>query len=153
MPHETYLPSDLSSAKRTQFLQEAREGRARLRDKDGTTFVMLPEHELDVLDAYARWSVVQQRLTAYAARPSLPSVDELGELAWIRVFSADDLAEFADDLHGALITGLADQETAYVDGVVQAWRVTARQLEDPLRRSVLTSTFRAVDFEEASRPE
>jgi hypothetical protein len=153
MPHETYLPSDLSSAKRTQFLREAREGRARLRDKDGTTFVMLPEHELEVLDAYAKWSVIQQRLTAYASRSALPSVEELGELAWIRVFDSEDLAEFADELHGALITGLADQDTDYVDEVVKAWRISARQLEDPLRRAVLTSRFQAADFEEASRPE
>jgi hypothetical protein len=153
MSHETYQPSDLAGAKRTQFLQDARGGRARLRDKDGVTLVMLPEQDLDVLDNFAKWSMVQQRIASLAERTAKASVLELGDLAWVRVFDQDDLATFSDELHGALITALADKDTDLIEEVVGAWRITARQLEDPLRRSVLTSAFRASDFVDASAPE
>lgn len=153
MPHETYLPSDLAGSKRKQFLDEARGGRARVRFGDGVTLVMLPENELEVLDAFAKWSLVQQRLDALSKHASLPSVAELGDLAWIRVFDQDDVAAFADELHGALITGLADKDISFIEEVVEAWRLTARQMEDPLRKAILTSPLAPSDFEEVASPE
>lgn len=149
---ETYTLSDLAGAKRTQLLDDARKGRARVRDKDGQTLVMLPEGRLDVLDQFARWSQVHQRISSIISQERTPSVAELGDLAWVRVFDREDLAEFAEELHSALISALADEDTSLVCDVVDAWRVTARQLEDPLRRSILLSPTMASDFVEAARP-
>lgn len=153
MEHETYQSSDLAGAKRTQFIQEARAGRARLRDKDGIALIMLPERDLNVLDEFARWSQVQQRIAVLATQAKPASVAELGDLAWLRVFDNDDLTAFADDLHTALIAGLADQDTDVINDMVADWRITARQMEDPLRRAVLLDTFHEGDFEGAQAPE
>lgn len=149
---ETYTLSDLAGAKRTQLLNDARTGRARVRDKDGQTLVMLPEERLNVLDQFARWSQVQQRLSAIAGQQRVLSVAELGDLAWVRVLDRDDLSEFADELHSALITSLADEDTSLVSEVVSAWRVTARQLEDPLRRAILLNPTHGDDYIEVERP-
>lgn len=149
---ETYTLSDLAGAKRTQLLNDARTGRARVRDKDGQTLVMLPEQRLDVLDQFAHWSQVQQRLSSIAAQERIPTVAELGDLAWVRVFDRDDLSDLADELHTALISALADQDTSLVGEIVDAWRLTARQLEDPLRRSILLSPTMQDDFVEVERP-
>lgn len=149
---ETYTLSDLAGAKRTQLLNDARAGRARVRDKDGQTLVMLPEDRLNVLDQFAHWSQVQQRLASIANQNRVMSVAELGDLAWVRVFDRDDLADFAEELHAALITALADEDTSLVSNVVDAWRITGRQLEDPLRRSVLLSPTMTDDFVEAEPP-
>ncbi|ROS33197.1 MULTISPECIES: hypothetical protein [unclassified Curtobacterium] len=152
MSTETYSVSDLAGAKRTQFFQDARAGRARVRDKDGQTFVMLREQRLDVLDQFAHWSTAQQRLQAVVAAGKMPSVAELGELAWVRGFDLEDISEFAEELHTALISALADQDTSLVLDVVDAWRVTARQLEDPLRKSILLGELNASSFVEADVP-
>lgn len=149
---ETYTLSDLAGNKRTQFLQDARNGRARVRDKDGQTLVMLPEDRLDVLDQFAQWSQVHQRLQAIASQDRAWTVAELGDLAWIRPFDNEDLSEFADDLHAALISALADEDTSLVREVVDAWKLTARQLEDPLRRSILLNPTMSDGFVEADRP-
>lgn len=153
MPQETYQSSDLAGAKRTQFIQEARAGRARLRDKDGVTLIMLPEHDLEVLDQFALWSQVQQRISSMVSRDSRPTVAELGDLAWLRVFDNEDLESFSNDLHTALISGLADRDSSVIKEIVDDWRVSARQLEDPLRKSVLLDQFQIGDFEEAQAPE
>lgn len=153
MPQETYQSSDLAGAKRTQFIQEARSGRARLRDKDGLTLIMLPERDLEVLDQFAFWSQVQQRISAMVSRNVPPTVAELGDLAWLRVFDNEDLQSFADELHAALISGLADRDAGIIIEIVDEWRLTARQFEDPLRRAVLLEKFQIGNFEEAPEPE
>lgn len=136
MENVIFQASDLARD-RTRFLEAARSGRAVVRDKDGTGLVMLPESELVVLEGYAAWSQRLNRLTALvdADRPLTAAL--LGELAWLRVFDTEDLREFVGELHSALIAGLADQSLDEIEKLVADWRVTARQLEDPLRRSVL----------------
>jgi len=145
--HITYQATDLTGTKRIEFIRDARAGRARLRDKDGVTLVMLPESELDVLEQFARWSQVHQRLASIVDSNSVVSISD-GDIAWLRVFEIDDLREFADELHGALILGLSDQDPTLIDDVVNAWKVTARQLEDPIRRSVLFGSFDAREYVE-----
>ncbi len=133
MENVIFQASDLAH-NRTQFLDAARSGRARVRDKDGTGLVMLPESELEVLEGFAAWSQKLNQLNALveAGRPLTPAL--LGDLAWLRVFDAEDLRDFMDELHQALIADLADQTLNTVKAVVGDWRVTARQLVDPLRR-------------------
>jgi hypothetical protein len=86
------------------------------------------------------------------SRESPLTVAELGDLAWLRVFDNEDLQTFSDDLHAALISGLADRDASVVNEVVKDWRVTARQMEDPLRKSVLLARFETGDFEVAEAP-
>jgi hypothetical protein len=37
-----------------------------------------------------------------------PTIEELGDLAWLRVFDMSDLAEFATELHEALVAANGD---------------------------------------------
>lgn len=147
-----YQASDLAGSKRTEFLEEARTGRARLRDKDGTSLVMLPERDLEVLDQFARWSRVSTHLSTLLGSGEEPTIVELGELGWLRVFDADDQRDFLDDLQACLLAALADNDVAVVDRTIKDWQTTARQLEDPLRRAVLLGRHNPSDFEDAVEP-
>jgi hypothetical protein len=151
MSNVIYQASDLAT-QRVDFLNAARSGRARLRDKDGTSLVMLPEQQLEVLEQYASWSQVHLRLSGLINSGRRLSVSELGDLAWLRVFDREDLQEFADELHSSLIAGLSDKDLRPVEETIAAWKTTARQLEDPLRRSVLLATHDEAEFEAVSAP-
>jgi hypothetical protein len=152
MADEIFQTSDLAN-KRTQVVKAAREGVARVRDKDGTSLVMLQEDKLDALKELANWSAAHLRLEALLRRGTKPTVAELGDLAWLRVFDDDDLTEFVAELQEVLIAAHADRTTEALNACVHAWRVTARQLEDPLRREVLLrGRLEAADLVAAPRP-
>ena len=147
-----FLPSDLAGKKRTEFLQAAREGSARIRDKDGTSLVTMPESRVVTLRLVSEWSGHLLRLQELLARDGQPSLGDLGELAWLRVFDRDDLREFADELHQSLIASISDESGDALSETVRAWRVTAKEIDDPLRRSVLMGEFSEADFGLADRP-
>ncbi|MEU4835813.1 hypothetical protein [Streptosporangium sp. NPDC023615] len=147
-----FQSSDLAN-KRTEVLDAAREGLARVRDKDGTSLVMLPERRLRLLEEIARWSRAHMRLDELLRRNVIPNVGDLGDLAWLRVFDADDLREFVEDLHNALIAAHSDEDTSALDECVKAWRITARQIEDPLRRSILMGKHNVDDYVEVREPQ
>lgn len=148
-----FQSSDLATNKRVEFLKAARAGAARLRDKDGTSLVMLPETHLQWLEALAHWSTAHLRLEELLRRGVMPTVSDLGDLAWLRVFDLEDVREFADELHEVLVTAHADRTVDSLSQCIQAWRTTARQLEDPLRRKVLLGIHNPESFEAAERPE
>jgi hypothetical protein len=152
MSDQIFQSSDLAN-KRTEVLEAARNGQARVRDKDGTSLVMLPESRLRLLEALTKWWQAYMKLEALLHRSELPRAGELGELAWLRTFDREDFQEFVSELHDALVAANADEDTAVLDECIKAWRVTARQLEDPLRRSVLHGNFVPEDYVEASRPD
>ena len=143
--------SDLAN-KRTEFLDAARGGCARLRDRDGTSLVMLPESRLDLLEVIAQASNATTRISALLRRDTRPTVAELGDLAWLRPFDMDDLRSFVEELDEAIISAYADGDKSIVDECLRAWRITAQQLEDPLRRSVLLGHRSQGDYVEAPRP-
>lgn len=147
-----YQASDLAGAKRREFLEAARSGRAHLRDTDGTDLVALKAHDLKVLEGLAYWSAQHRRLGRILRDSDVPSIAQLEQLAWLRVFDRDDLVTFLEELHDCLIAASADYDLGVIEEAVQAWRVTARQLDDPLRRSVLLARHDPDDFEEALRP-
>lgn len=151
MDNVIFQASDLAKD-RVRVLDAARSGRARVRDKDGTGLVMLPEAELEVLEGYARWSQAHNRLSALITSGRLLNVDELGEFAWLRVFDREDLDEFLSDLHSALVAGLADRNMDDLATLEREWRITARQLEDPLRRSVLLARDAEEELVEVEAP-
>lgn len=149
-----FQSTDLATQRRTEFLDAARSGLARLRDKDGTSLVMLPESHLQLLEELRKWSSVHLRLERLLAKPDFrPTVQELGDLAWLRVFDCEDLREFADELNEAIVAADSDSDTAILDACLQAWKTTARQLEDPLRRSILLKKGAVPELVEARRPE
>ncbi|MEV5413777.1 hypothetical protein AB0K60_33735 [Thermopolyspora sp. NPDC052614] len=147
-----FQASDLAN-KRTEILERARQGLAQIRDKDSTSLVMLPERRLRMLEEIAKWSLAHMRLDDLLRRDAAPSISDLGDLAWLRVFEADDLREFVDELHAVLIAAHSDQDPSALDEFIRSWRITARQLEDPLRRSVLLGRHDPNDFVEAPMPQ
>jgi hypothetical protein len=146
-----FLTSDLAK-KRLEVLAAARDGIARLRDKDGTGLVIVPETRLTLLEELADWSQALIRLEALMRRSVRPRVSELGELAWLRCFDLGDLREFADELHDALVAAHADGDTDPLNDCIYSWRATARELADPLRREALTSPHQPGDFTEVGEP-
>nr|WBO79309.1 hypothetical protein SBE_003003 [Streptomyces sp. SBE_14.2] len=149
-----FQSSDLATQRRTEFLSAARNGLARLRDKNGTSLVMLPERHLQLLEELRTWSSVHLRLERLLTRPDFrPTVYDLGDLAWLRVFDCEDLREFAEELGEAIVAADSDNDTAVLHECLDAWKTTARQLEDPLRRNVLLRKGLVPDLVEAERPE
>jgi hypothetical protein len=153
MTDTIFQASDLAGSKRTDFLDAARSGLARLRYKDGTSLVMLPESKLRLLQTLATWWESYTRLDAILRRSTVPTAGELGELAWLRFFDRGDLEEFLSDLHDALVAASADEDVAVLESALHAWRTTAHQLEDPLRRSVLLGYHVPDDYVEVSQPD
>lgn len=147
-----YQASDLATSKRREFLDAARTGRAHLRDTDGTDLVALRANELTVLEELAYWSAQHRNLGRLLRDSDVPRVAQLGDLAWLRAFDRDDLTAFLDELQDCLIAASADGDTGVLREAVRAWRVTAQQLEDPLRRSVLVGRHDPGDFEQVARP-
>ncbi|MFB6855861.1 hypothetical protein ACFCWV_25715 [Streptomyces sp. NPDC056341] len=149
-----FQSTDLATQRRTEFLDAARSGLARLRDKNGTSLVMLPERHLQLLEELRKWSSVHLRLERLLARPDFrPTVQELGDLAWLRVFDCEDLREFAEELGEAIVAADSDNDAAVLHECLDAWKTTARQLEDPMRRSVLLGKGVVPDLVEAERPQ
>ncbi|MEV0591336.1 hypothetical protein [Nonomuraea cavernae] len=149
---DIYQASDLAN-KRTEIIDRARHGLAQIRDKDSTSLVMLPERRLRMLEEIAKWSLAHMRLEELLRREAAPpNVTDLGDLAWLRVFELDDLREFVDELHAVLVAAHSDEDPSVLEECIRAWRITARQLEDPLRRSVLLGRHDPDDFTEAEPP-
>ncbi|GIJ00337.1 hypothetical protein CLV28_0065 [Sediminihabitans luteus] len=149
MPDVIFQASDLTNTKRRQFLDAAKTGRAHLRDADGTSIVALPASDLEVLEQLAHWSAEHRRLVQLVDAGGQLGVATLGSLAWLRAFDRDDMRAFAEELQETLIIAMADNDAAPIREVVRAWRVTASQLEDPVRRAVLTGRFDPLSYVDA----
>lgn len=153
MTDTIYQASDLAGSKRVEFLDAARGGGARLRDRDGMSLVMLPESTLRLLETLTAWWESYTRLDCLLRRANnVPSARELGDLAWLRSFDRNDIEEFLGELHDALVAASADRSSSVLESCINAWRITARQLEDPLRRSVLLGNHVDSDFIEVNEP-
>jgi len=145
-----YQPTDLVGGKRRAFLDAAKTGRARLRDSDGTSIVALSEAELNALDLVATWSDERDRLAALlATHDRALTTLELGSLAWLHSLDRDDQLAFVAELREALVLALSRRDGAPIRETVRAWRVTAAELDDPVRRQVLLGRFDARDYVEA----
>lgn len=151
--NDTIFQSSDLAHRRTEFLAAARQGQARLRDKDGASYVMLPEGRLQLLEELSLWSQALMKLERLLRRDTLPQVSDLGDLAWLRAFDVPDLREFAEELQESLVASHADRDLSVLHECVRAWRVTASQLEDPLRKSVLHGSHRPGDFVEVDAPD
>lgn len=146
-----YQSSDLVN-RRVEVLEAARTGRARVRDKDGTSLVMLRESQLQLLEGLVEWGSAGIRLEELLARVEPPTIADFGDLAWLRVFDQEEKREFLDELHESLQVARADRDLSPLNVCVTSWRTTARQLEDPLRRAVLRGSLTPDDLAEVERP-
>lgn len=153
MHDSIYQPTDLAGTKRREFIEAAKTGRAQLRDSDGTSIVALPARELKLLDELARWSSEIRRLYELLGSGAPLTVSRLDQLAWLRVFEPEDIRAFADEMQEALIVAMADRDPDLIEEVERAWRITASEVEDPLRRAALTSRFDIQDYRDAAEVE
>ncbi|MGE4714263.1 MULTISPECIES: hypothetical protein [Bifidobacterium] len=148
-----YTASELAS-KRVEVINTAvNDGRARIRISEGEELVMLPEKRLADLEKNRLWSLRLERLRRLLAANRRPTVAELGDLAWLRVFDNEDLTSFCDDISDQLIACDADENYSELDATIKDWKTTAGQLEDPLRKKILLQdTVDSKDFAEVSIP-
>jgi len=144
-----FQPTDLVGSKRRAFLDAAKEGRARLRDSDGTSIVALAESELDTLDLVATWSVQRDRLVSLLAEDRELTTLELGSLAWLCSLDRDDQTAFAAELQDALVLAMSRRDGAPIRDTVHAWQVTAAELDDPHRRQILLGRISERDLVDA----
>jgi len=161
MPGTTYLPTDLQRRYRV-ILDQAKSGEARVRDLDGTSVLLLPEAEVELLRqvnaAAANLAAVERVLERMegeeriAGTSSQPDLLQYGDWTWLRVFDRDDVRAFARDVREAVIVAVRERSTALLDEELRAWRVTAEQAEDPLLRAVLHAGPSEDDFIEVRRP-
>jgi hypothetical protein len=128
----TYQPTDLTTSKRRDFLEEARVGVARLRNSDGETLVALPERDLNALielRARALAFLSLENAMSRAREDRRPT--DFGELAWATAFDDDDLAEFRVEFADGLASALAERSVNRLDETIHAWRLTSFLLRDP----------------------
>lgn len=149
-----FQSSDLNQRGRA-VLDAARAGLARLRDKDGMSLVMLPEGRLSALrtvaSCAANFLAIEDILTSGRDKTLAPS--DYGEWTWLRAFDHEEVATFMGEMRYALVVAAREESSDLIEEILDRWRVTARVLDDSLRREVLLGTHRDEDFVEVSRPE
>lgn len=149
---EIFQSSDLSRRSRS-VLEKAAGGEALIRGKDGAPLVMTPARRVRNLEKYRDWSIKLMQLRSFLDSGNSSAVAQWGELAWLRVFDEDDLRAFIGEAESQLLMSEALGDYSDFDELVDEWKVTAGQLEDPLRRHILLSPgIDEDDFTEARRP-
>ncbi len=137
-------------------LDAARTGEARLRDGDGLSLLVIPEHRfrsaMSIVQATANLMSVEQMLDT---APEQWSVRDYGDWTWLRVFDSEDLTEFVHEMRTALLVAAREGSDKPVAETLERWQLTAQQLADPVRRSILLGVppLSEEDFVEVARPE
>lgn len=150
-----FQASDLNQRGRA-VLDAARAGEARVRDKDGLSFIVLPEQRLQALATVVKAAVNLVALEqAMDATPESRSLRDYGDWTWLRAFDDDDLQEFIAEMRDALLVAGREESPLTVADTLHRWRVTADELADPQRRSILLGrgNVRHEDFIDVARPE
>jgi hypothetical protein len=150
-----FQSSDLNRSGRA-ILDAAREGQARVRDKDGLGLVMVTETRFS-----AFWALADAAATLAAldlaleeAPTGTPAVYSLGSWAWLREFDAEELHDFRKEMRLALFVGFSEESDARVQETLRCWRASAEALADPVQRSLIENGgLNAEDFVEVERPE
>lgn len=156
-----YQSSDLNRRGRA-ILDSARDGLARVRDRDGVSLVMTREERLAELeDASAMMRrlaeavasfVVLERAVAHRADPE-PTLPEFGAWTWLRTLPREDLDEFLQEARDSLIASCRELSLAPLQDTLDGWRATAEALSDDISRETLLGTPDEAAFVEAERPE
>jgi hypothetical protein len=153
-PDKIYQASDLNQGYRV-ILDAARHGaKPRVRDKDGTSVVLVLEHEhcsLELLSNATACYLILEHAVSHREAHDL-SLAEFGDWTWLRVFDHDDLEAFLAEVRDALVVATREHSFEPVRTVLQDWRVTAQTLDDPERRAILLGGLADDDFVDASPP-
>ncbi|MGW4631814.1 hypothetical protein [Nocardia sp. NPDC004415] len=147
-----YQVSDLAGARRREFLDEAKRSSASLRDTDGSVLIMLAAQRITALHEAAAVTTQLFAVEAVLARTSSPSPVELGGLAWLAEFDADDRAEALAEIRNAVVMTVASEDPAPLREVLHAWVTTAAVMRDETRRAVHLGSAPESDFVEVDAP-
>lgn len=156
-----FQASDLNRQGRT-VLDSARIGPTRLRDTDGLGIIIAPESDWE--ESVSRASGMSRILmvaTLYLTfRTALEDPDwdlvrnseRLGSWAWLRHLPPEDIPEFADEVHLALLDSFSSKDPESLEQIIEDWRETAMVASDPESRQVFDEPFDPADFTEVTRP-
>ncbi len=148
-----FQPSDLNRHGKA-VMDAAREHQARIRDKDGASYVLLPEHRLADLEVLASIAVNLAVLTrARELRGTDLDLSDYGDWTWLEHLDSEDLSEFITEVREGLIRAIREVDTAPLSRLIADWRTTARALADDDRRDVLLGSHAADDYADVERPE
>jgi hypothetical protein len=154
MRDRIYQTSDLSGAARREFIEQARNGQARLRTPEGDALVMLRQANLEHLSAMRDYAIGYLMLdnamsrTRDERRPA-----DFGDWAFLHAFDDDDLAEFQVEINASLVLTASGQDVAVVETTLDAWRRSARTLQDPVALSILSGEVDPDEWLDLDRPE
>lgn len=144
-----YQASDLAGTARKSFIADALRDQARLRSTDGESLVMLREARLDHVAAIADYAAAYLTLEVAMRRPrSDRRRAEYGPWAFIAEFEDDDIDEFRQEVNDAIVTAISGDDRDAVERVLEAWRMSARTLADPVARSILSGDADETDWVE-----
>ncbi|MFC3964231.1 hypothetical protein [Nocardia jiangsuensis] len=144
--------SDLAGARRREFLDEAKQDSASLRDTDGSVLVMLAARRVAALREAASVATLLFAVEAVLARTDKPTPVELGGLAWLAEFDTDDRAEALSEIRNAVALTVASEDPAPLREVLHAWAATASVMRDPARRAIHTAPADELEFSEVEAP-
>jgi hypothetical protein len=149
-----YQPSDLNQRGRA-ILDAAREGQARIRDKDGVGLLVVPEERVEALEATARYVNDLLVIEDFLKPQRVVSREfiRVSPWKWLAALDDDDIESFVVDLRDSLRTALQTGSLKATERILKEWRVTAEQLGDPDRRQVLLGHLSPDEFVEVNSPE
>lgn len=147
-----FQASDLNQRGRL-VLDAARAGEARIRDKDGMSLLVIPERRYQALLAVNRAAANLAALQCSMTTHRKLSVQDYGDWTWLRSLDEEDRDEFIRELCRAVIVAAHEESSAIIEETLNAWRITAQELDDPDRRAILLGDVHEEDFLEVSRPE
>lgn len=156
-----FQSSDLNRQGR-QLLDTARDGLARVRDKDGTSLVMTREERLVDLESRSDFGTGIAEATAtfvliegavgHAPAGHESRLSDFGDWIWARYLPAEDLPEFISDMRDALYTACVEFSLAPLQESLEAWRETAMTFKDPVAGEILLGGSDDDDYVDATRP-
>ncbi len=132
-----YTASDLKE-RRTEVLEAALRERAIVRAVDGTALVFTRLAEVERAELVSTWALDLHR----AEHGDIPR-----GLRWFEHLDVEDRQECIAELWETL-----ESDPLGLREVLDAWRITATAVSDPLRGEVLTGDLNSADFVAVARP-
>ncbi|GEB17078.1 hypothetical protein GUY44_24235 [Pimelobacter simplex] len=146
-----YMASDLSTSARREFIEEGRQGFARLRTTAGDSLVLLREARLEHLSSIRDHALAYLLLDAALRRPREERrPQDFGPWAFIEVFEDDDIIDFQSEVNDAITRAASGGDAEGIESVLDAWRRSARTLSDPVAREILSGQVSAEDWVEVT---
>lgn len=138
------------------ILDAARSGEARIRDRSGTSLLLLQEEQVQIV---RRLLQVASNLGALVVALGIPedSRQDLayGDWTWLRHLDEQDRHDFIKEMSQEFTIAAREQSQRALKAVeeaLSAWRTTAEEVADPTRKAILLSVHNDDDFVEVARP-